>query len=47
MSEVEKMKAEKQSGHSFTKIRKTIDNTIINEIYPPLSKIDSGGLDGV
>ena len=47
MSEVEKMKAEKQSGHSFAKIRKTIDNMIINEIYPPLSKIDSGDLDGV
>ena len=47
MSEVEKMKAEKQSGHSFSKIRETIDNTIINEIYPPLSKIDSGDLDGV
>ena len=47
MSEVEKMKAEKQAGYSFTKIRETIDNTIINEIYPPLSKIDSGDLDGV
>ena len=47
MAEVEKMKAEKQSGNGYTKMRETIDNTIINEIYPPLTKIDSGDLDGV
>ena len=40
MSEVEKIKIEKQYEYAFTKIRETIDNTIINEIYPAITWID-------
>ncbi|KAF8816599.1 hypothetical protein BYT27DRAFT_7207022 [Phlegmacium glaucopus] len=45
MTEVEKMKLEKQAELAFTKIWETIDNTIINEIYPPITKIDVGDFD--
>lgn len=45
MTEVEKMKAEKQVENSFGKIRETIDNTIVNEILPPIKKIDNGEFD--
>lgn len=42
MAEVEKLKVEKQNEFAFSKIRETIDNTIINEIYPAITKIDEG-----
>lgn len=45
MAEVEKIKIEKRNEFAFTKIRETIDNTIINEIYPPITMIDKGNLD--
>jgi hypothetical protein len=45
LTEVEKMKTEKQAELALSAIRETIDNTIINEIHPPISKIDSGELD--
>ena len=45
MTEVEKMKTEKESEIRFTRIRDKIDNTIINELYPPITEIDKGKYD--
>jgi len=44
MAEVGKIKPEKQGEEAMTYIRKNIDNTIINDIYPPLTQLDSGNL---
>ena len=45
MAEVAKIKTEKQAELVMTNIQENIDKTIINDIYPPLTKIDSGDLD--
>ena len=45
MAEVAKIKTEKQAELAMTNIQENIDKTIINDIYPPLTKIDSGDLD--
>lgn len=39
------MSSEQYGQNGMVKIREHIDNTIINEIYPPLVKIDSGDFD--
>ena len=45
MTEVAKINTEKQAKQAMAKIWEQIDYTIINNIYPPLTKIDSGELD--
>jgi hypothetical protein len=45
MTEVEKLKIEKRNEFGYTKIRETIDNTIINEIYPPITMIDKKNIE--
>lgn len=45
MTEVAKINTEKQAEQAMAKIREKIDYTIINDIYPPITKIDSGELD--
>jgi hypothetical protein len=42
MAETQKLGAEKTTEHSLASIRDRIDKTIINDIYPPLKKIDDG-----
>ncbi|KAF8811546.1 hypothetical protein BYT27DRAFT_7089203 [Phlegmacium glaucopus] len=46
MAEVQKMETETQAKLAFTKIRDGIDKTIVNDIYPPMTKIDDGDFDG-
>lgn len=45
MAEVEKMRAQRQAEFALAKICEKIDGTIVNEIYPPITRIDSGDLD--
>ena len=45
MTEVAKLKTERETEYAFNSIRQEIDNTIVNEIYPPITKIDSQELD--
>jgi hypothetical protein len=45
MAEIAKLNSEKDAEASMMKIKEIIDNTVINDLYPPLMKIDSGELD--
>lgn len=45
MAEVEKIKIEKRYEFGYTKIRETIDNTIVNEVYAPITAIDEGKIE--
>ena len=45
MAEIAKLNSEKDAEASMMKIKENIDNTVINDLYPPLMKIDSGELD--
>jgi hypothetical protein len=45
MAEVAKMTSEQYGQNAMLKIREHIDNTVVNEIFPPLIKIDSGDFD--
>ena len=45
MAEVAKINTEKQAELAMMNIQENIDKTIINDIYLPLTKIDSGDLD--
>ena len=45
MAEVEKMQAEKHAELAITSIRNRIDKTIIHEIFPPITSVDSGQMD--
>jgi hypothetical protein len=45
MAEVAKMNSEQYGQRAMLKIREHIDNTIVNEIFPPLVKIDSSDFD--
>ena len=44
MTEVEKMKPERQAALRMKSIRESINRTIINDIYPPITALDSSGL---
>lgn len=41
MAEVERLKTEKQAEHAITAVRDRVDNTVVNDIFPALTKIDS------
>ena len=42
IAEVSKMKAQKESSNGFKFLQQYIDIILVNEIYPPISNIDSG-----
>ena len=41
VAEVAKLNSEKDAEILMMKIRVIIDNTVVNDLYPPLMKIDS------
>jgi len=44
MAEVAKINTEKQAEHAMASIRENIDRTIVNDIYPPITNLDTGDL---
>lgn len=44
MAEIERIKPEMQAAHGMRRIREDIDKTIINDIYPPITTLDSRDL---
>jgi hypothetical protein len=46
MSEVEKLRSEKHAARAMKSIRTRIDNTIVERIFPPISKLDGEEVSG-